>query len=245
MKQRQPRTLRSAVLLQAAVALLICTVNGLTACPQPFPKVCAEFFKSDAVFVGTVLEEHSVVVDDFIEELRYVIRVENTFRGDERKTVTVSTENASARFLLEPGQRYLLFAKLYENRLWIHSCGNSGLTSETNDVVEQIKQILRAPGEGEISGRVLMGSGKGYLEVPATGARVVVRGSQGLLATVTDKAGEFRIKVPAGEYSIQLLSQDFEIDPYDLSYDDPARPIVIASGACAQFQYLATPVTSK
>ena len=45
---------------QAIGIILIVTTAVSTAaavCPQPQGKVCAEFFKSDAVFIGRVLSE--------------------------------------------------------------------------------------------------------------------------------------------------------------------------------------------
>jgi hypothetical protein len=77
-------------------------VHGV--CPQPAPKVCSAFFRSDAVFIGTVVSEHAVPDrgdPGFVEGWLYRVRVDRRFRGTTDKTAVVHTGNDSGRLLID------------------------------------------------------------------------------------------------------------------------------------------------
>lgn len=97
---------------------LLVWVNALTAfafCPKPVPKVCSEYFKSDAVFVGTVLSEKYVDED---EHLRFEVRVSRVLRGALPATVAVYTGNDSGRLMWDVGKEYVVFAWRDRGRLY-------------------------------------------------------------------------------------------------------------------------------
>ncbi len=229
------------VFLKAVAVIVLFGAPAFAVCPQPHPRVCAEFFKSDAVFIGTVLAQRTVPAEgDFYDGWLYDLRVQRTFRGSARKTISVFTENSSGRFPLESGRQYLLFATKYKNRLEIDNCGNSGLLSQAEDTIRQIERIEKAPSGGEIDGRVVTQSAQGYLDTPIGGIRIVARGEKKTYETVTSQDGSFCIHVPAGKYTVHAESSHWTISPYDLSYDDPNQ-IIVHHGGCAQVQFLATP----
>ncbi len=227
--------------LEAIGLLVLFGTPGLAVCPQPHPRVCAEFFKSSPVFVGTVVSKRTVPYEgDFLDGWIYRLRVHRLFRGPTGNFVEVFTENSSARFPLDVGQRYLLFAERYGGRFVIDSCGNSGLLSQAGETIRQIEELEKATAGGEIAGRILAGYGEGYLERPIEGVRVTARGEQKTYATVTDREGRFRIVVPPGKYTVQTESSHWTVSPFDLSYDDPSK-IVIHNGGCADLLFLADP----
>ncbi len=203
-------------------------------CLEPHPKVCAEFFRSDAVFVGTVLTEREVPPEgSSYDGWLYHIRIKQTFRGKLQSAVDVFTENSSGRYPLAVDETYLLFAQVFEGRLNIDNCGNSGPISKTKDLIAQIHTIKRSTG-GEI---------EGVVSVPdsvddASGIVITVRGGQKTYLGITAKDGSFRIRVPAGEYKVEAKSSRRNIVPYDLSYDDPAH-VIIHNGGCGQIKFLA------
>jgi hypothetical protein len=109
----------------AATVLLLGHTGVDAHCPALTPKVCSTFFRSEAVFLATVLSETRVVSsDDVIEGWRYRVRVKRSFRGSTTGTVEVYTENTSARRPLNVGRDYLLFANTADGQLLIASdCG--------------------------------------------------------------------------------------------------------------------------
>ncbi len=228
------RTLTCAPLAGVAALLLFVDSAGAV-CPEPHPKVCAEFFKSDAVFVGTVLTERTVpererAYDGWV----YRLRVRQTFRGAVRDILEVFTENSSGRFPLVVGETYLLFASVDEGRLTIDNCGNSGPLSQLQNLIPQIRKIKRTSG-AEIEGEVSAGPGM----PPPAGITIVVRGAQKTYRGVTARDGWFHIHVPPGKYTIRAESSAWKVVPFDLSYDDPDR-IVVHNGGCAELKFLAS-----
>ena len=221
------------------LALPIATLTGLlfpclpteAVCPKPDPKVCSEFFKSDAVFIGKV-ESHRTLPPkgSYYDGWLYHLRVRRVFRGTLGETVDVFTENSSGRFPLQVSREYLLFASQGEGRLEVDNCGNSSLFSEATARIPEIEKLGNAS-TGEIEGHVA--SRPTWSGVP--GIQVSVRGEGRTYALVTDQNGWFRMTVEAGRYSIQVVSS--HVSPFPLSYDDPDG-FVVPRGGCAQVQFI-------
>jgi hypothetical protein len=235
------RFLKIKLLLLLAAAAC-CDYPAGAVCPQPHPMVCAEFFKSDAVFVGTVVTEKQVESQgDVFDGWLYQLQVKQSFRGVAGDTVQVFTENSSGRLTLKVGETYLLFASAVNSRLTIDNCGSSTELSRAREAIHEIEQVLidmKSASGGNIHGRVVLsplGTGKGI-----AGVRMTIRGAAGTYSAVTDKDGWIHLKVPAGRYIVRPVSSKWVVEVFDLSYDDPQR-IRIENGGCAELQFLAKP----
>jgi hypothetical protein len=100
-------------------------------CPVPEIRANGEYFKSDFVFVGTVLSVRKKPdTDRDIGGWFYQLQIERIFRGKPPDNLQVYTEDSDIRFPLQKNQKYLLFAYRKRGRLEIDSCGNSALLSE-------------------------------------------------------------------------------------------------------------------
>jgi hypothetical protein len=211
-------------------------------CLAPQPRVCAEFFRSDRVFVGKVTAVKEVPdAGDTIGGWTYRLAVTKMYRGPGSKFIDVFTENSSGRYPLEIGHTYLLFASSHQGRLWIGSCGNSAEITSADEKIRQIEKVIKdmksVPG-GNIRGRVVEAppaADKGIEGIP-----VVAHAKGKQYSAVTDQEGWFHIEVPAGTYSITSQSSKWDVAEYDLSYDR-ADKFVIYRGGCAELQFLATP----
>ena len=216
----------------AVIAFLSLASSVYAVCQKPDPKVCGEFFRSDAVFTGTVLSERTVPLKgDLWDGWLYRLRVSRVFRGSLGRSVRVFTENASARLNLEVGKEYLLFAHVRRGRLVIDSCGNSGLVAETTEKVRATGALQRAQTasiEGHVAARPEW--------TGVAGIRLRISGKGAALTPVTDSSGWFRVAVPPGKYSV--LVESGTATPFDLSYDDPSR-LVVRKGQCALVQFVA------
>jgi hypothetical protein len=227
--------------LTIVAAQILFVRSAAAVCPQPHPRVCAEFFKSDAVFVGTVIAERSVPGQGYAYEgWVYSLRAKKIYRGPVRDTIEVFTENSSGRFPLEVGKTYLLFAYMDERRLTIDNCGNSEEFPRAGDAIRQIKQLLKdmksAPG-GDISGRIVQWDLRADLDV--AGIVVTARGEGKSYRGVTDEYGWFHIRVPPGKYAVRPESSKWAVTAYDLSYENPDQ-VVVYKGSCAELQFSAT-----
>jgi hypothetical protein len=124
------------------------------------PHVCAEFFRSDAVFVGTVVSirdlpdpEDSDTTGGFF----YQLKIATMYRGPSQDTVEVYTGNDSARFPLKLHHSYLLFASNFERPLTIGCGGNSAELAEAGPALRSIERLLKTMNSatgGDIWGQV-------------------------------------------------------------------------------------------
>ena len=170
-----------------SVQMVLFILPASAVCRLPHPKVNAEFFKRDAVFVGTVLAERDTPVrgneyDGWI----YKLSVRRVFRGSVKHSVEVFTENSSGRYPLERGKTYLLFATSYAGRLEIDNCSNSALLSEARDAIGELEKLKNPGPYGEIEGRIDLQPS----ESPA-GIRIIVQNGRKTYSAITDGTGWF------------------------------------------------------
>jgi hypothetical protein len=208
-------------------------------CMQPNPTVVCEFLNSDAVFVGTVIsarDEPSMRKGDVAPEgWIYRLTVQRLFRGPNSKIIEVYTENASARFPLEVGKQYLLFAERFRGRLVIEGCGNSALVSEAKQSIEKLVK-LEIPEDAVIEGRIGL-QGIPDIDPHTPGVVVVIRGEGGTFRAVSDSNGWFHVNVPPGMYSAKVQQkQGQKITPFDLSSDNPDH-FLARKGHCSELQF--------
>lgn len=219
----------------AAVVLVVaCLVGGFAhaICPHPTPKVCSEFFESDAVFVGTVLRrEYRGDEDDDDRQIRYLVLVSRVFRGSVGRLAEVFTPDTSIRLWLDEWKDYVVFARLGNGRF--ESWDTCGPLSESETVPETIRQIeaLRrvdmATLEGEI--RIREPDGPGIAGVP-----VRIRGEGEEYTIATDSEGSFALRVPPGLYSVSV---DDTLKVSDYNGRDPAS-LRLVRGQCAQLLFV-------
>jgi hypothetical protein len=106
----------------------------------------AEFRRSDAVLVGSVLSERKVPGDDKADTLGgtvYVVKVSEPLRGSLGKTVEIFSENSSGRFPMKIGTSYLLFLYRQQGALSADYCGNSGPVADKGDVLPKVRQLAK------------------------------------------------------------------------------------------------------
>src|SRR5882757_6156000 len=82
----------SKIFLLEIACLLGWPIAALAHCAQPHPPVCAEFFHSDAVFVGTVISSKYRSQGEELPAWLYTLKVTRVFRGERQLTSRVFTE---------------------------------------------------------------------------------------------------------------------------------------------------------
>ena len=119
---------------------LVNTANAV--CLYEHPRTAEdEFATSQRIFVGKVLSETPVPESGkYYDGQDYLLEVQEIFKGDPSKTVTVFCENSSGRFPMVVGKTYLVFL-YYDGRNQIDNCGNSGLVSEKQAVIKTMRLL--------------------------------------------------------------------------------------------------------
>jgi len=210
-------------------------------CPVPEIRANGEFFKSDAVFTGTVLSiRETPDTDKDIGGWFYRMNVEEMFRGPASKIITVYTENSSARFPLEKGRTYLLFAFKQNGRLEIFGCGNSALLSEASDALTRLRNLRVGKQPSEIEGWFVADTAG----IDLSGVIVTVKNQSRSYTAVTDKDGWFHFPAPPGRYRLDLSSKEYYLNADDLSWYKP-EGFVLHAGECASLQAVSVRHLSK
>ncbi len=214
---------------------------AIAICPAPEPKVCSEFFTSDKVFFGQVIEITPLREDgtkpgddDVYEKIRFVIKVERALKGTLAAIESVETGNDTGRWIADVGDRRVVFA---------HQGQVGGLCSpideaeHAEETLRAIRRLKAAPGPTTIEGEVTAGGGgraPGFS--PAAGRVVKVTGLNRSYRAMTDRRGRFSIAVAPGHYRFE--SPDLSTTVYGrLDADD----FDLAPGQCAQFQLWTPP----
>ena len=196
---------------------------------MPPPKLCNAYFKAGLVVTGKVLTEQSD--PDWI---RYKVRVERTFKGSGLSVGTFYTAKDSRRLSLKVGREYVLFATRANDRLVI-GCDEHSLSEDNIAVISAGIEYLRRSKAtvATIEGQIVSASN---LASPLAGVSVIATGSGGVYKMVSGSDGLFSVRVPPGQYRVDVDPIAAQQTIYNARYTNP-KSIHLAPGQCAQLQY--------
>jgi len=210
-------------------------------CPVPEIRANGEFFKSDVVFIGTVLSIRKTPdTDQDVGGWFYRLHVEETFRGSILNELIVYTEDSDIRFPLEKGRKYLLFAYRRRGRLEIDGCGNSDLFSNATESLRILNALRHGVHPTEIAGWVAAETSG----IDVSGVLVTVRSGSKSYTAVTDKDGWFHFAAPPGRYKLDLSSKEYYLNGGDDFWYRP-EGFVLHAGECASLQVVSIRHLSK
>jgi hypothetical protein len=209
-------------------------IASCASCPVPGIRANGEYFKSEAVFVGTVVSiRKKPDTDRDIGGWFYQLQIERIFRGQAQDKLQVYTEDSDIRFPLEKNRKYLLFAYRRRGRLEIDSCGNSALLSDAADSLGRLEKLARAESPTEIEGWVVAETSG----IDVSGVRVSIRGRSKVYGATTDKEGWFQFRVPPGSYKTDFTSRGYYLNGGDEFWYDPEH-FLVHEGECASLQFV-------
>jgi hypothetical protein len=219
---RMKRHFAFALLLAAA------TPAALAFCPEPPPKVCGVFFRSEQVFLGKLLSRRYAGPDG--DEIEYTFERTRTFRGDVPARVKLRTGNDSGAWTGDKGKSYVLFAR--EGHIGGHCSAVDDATQATATIAD-IRQLANVH-DASIEGETVLFEGRGGAPAPAATLRF--EGAAGTFETRTNADGRFAIHVPPGHYT--LVTRGWTPSVYSGGHG----VIVLERGQCAQLQLVPAPV---
>lgn len=200
------------------LATLPTTASAL--CPRPEPKLCSRWFESDTVVVGTLLDQRKIEArhpqDD--DRLAYRVRVEKTLKGRVPPLWIATSVDASARWVGDPGRRYVFFAR---NGSLEGSCSALDAPAYVHRIDAELRQLRRRTA-ARIEGRVIGRPASPVLVAVSSGRRI---------SLPVSPTGDFAATLPPGSWRLQMDG----VRPTAYSAE-PGRPFRLQPGQCAQFE---------
>src|SRR5262245_2166851 len=129
-----------------SVFVLVTVGESVAACLLDDYSVEAEFRRSELVALASVVSERSVAADPqagLLDGVLYTLHIEELFRGGQRRTVNVFSENSSGRFPMQKGTTYIVLLYQQGGRLSADYCGNSGVASEKRAVIAKVRELAK------------------------------------------------------------------------------------------------------
>lgn len=190
-------------------------------CREYGTPICARFWRSDAVFVGRVVDIQPLkkVPDDVYTYVVASFAMKESFRGVSGRRIGVAVAtNTLCDPKFEKGKSYLVYATLHEatKQFFTGMCTGTGEVDGTDDSVKRLRKLRQREVPESISGRIVS---NGDIGVP--GITVEIIGKDKTLKLTTGEYGEFSIS-PSGAgsftvrvsvpYAAQLLRYSYDLD---------------------------------
>jgi hypothetical protein len=144
--------LMAAVCATPGVALALCLdpKTGVSGYHVPLEE---EVSTSASILVGKVvsvrrIRGESMELGAYSASI-YTVHVEQQLKGKAPSIFTVYDENTSARYSMNPGERHLLFIRMWPYKIanadfQIDSCGNSDVLPQGDGILRDVKALLGA-----------------------------------------------------------------------------------------------------
>ena len=222
-------------LLLILVLLCISSSTELTQacqCKEYGTPICAQFWRSDAVFVGEVFDVRPLKEkpDDVYEYVIAHFKVRESFRGVPGPTVRVATATTMCDTKFKKGKRYLVYASLHDNQLFTGMCRGTTLAVDIDDDVKELRKLAQREVGESVSGRIVA---QRYHGVP--GIMVEVTGGDKTFKTKTTKNGDFSFaSLGRGSFTVRVTV------PYEallVTYSDDVPVRSTKTKSLSTFEY--------
>ena len=191
-------------------------------CREIGTPICSLFWRSDAVFVGQVVDIKPLKnkPDDVYTYEVARFKVQESFRGVSGPTVGVGTAtNTPCTPKFKKGKRYLVYAGLDDktHQLFAGMCNGTTLALDVDDELKELRKLARREVGESISGVIKTNR---YQGLP--GITVEVTSDDRTFKTMTNKNGEFSFSLPhPGRFTVRILVP-YAVRLMDSSDDDVA-----------------------
>lgn len=205
--------------------------------------LCSRWQDYDAIFDGTATSIRRVDRELEIGDRKVpaadrlvTFKIHDRWRGAEGSEIELLLSGGfgtwtSHSFSVEPGARYLIFARYWNGHYTTSTCDPSAEYGKTGEVLEFLESLRRPPAGGRIFGQIGQASttfanGASGHHVPPT--TLTLRGITGA-QSITPRDGRFEFtQLPAGAYSLTVA-------PVSGLTGDSTQTIYLADRrACAQ-----------
>lgn len=204
-------------------------------CREYGAPICARFWRSDAVFVGQVIDIKPLKKkpDDVYTYLQVRFMVEESFRGVSGPRVSIGTATTMCDTKFKKGKRYLVYASLDDktNQFFTGMCTGTTLAGDIDDSLKELRKLTQREAAESISGRIKTHR---YHGVPGTKIEVITKDKS--VNTITTKNGSFSHSVPGpGSFTVRV-TMPFAVRLTHIS-DDDVTVRVTQTESLSTFEY--------
>ena|ERR1700690_3018719 len=132
--------------MKCLVLFIACSTLAAGVCVNGHISVSREYSRSTYVLTASVVAARDVPrsKDEYdFEGTNYTLKSGQSFKGSAPKTFDVFSENSSGRFVMSPGESYLVFVHRDHGRLRIDNCGNSGLLDASSLTLAKVRNLMK------------------------------------------------------------------------------------------------------
>lgn len=190
-------------------------------CREYGTPICARFWRSDAVFVGQVVDIKPLKnkPDNVYTYVMVRFRLQESFRGVSGPIVGVGTATTICDTKFKKGKQYLVYASFDKetNQFFTGMCTGTGLAVDIDQSLEELRKLAQREVKESISGRIKTNRYRGL-----PGMKVEVTSKDKTFGTMTNKYGDFSLALPgSGAFTVRV-SVPYAIRLMDVSDDDVA-----------------------
>lgn len=233
--------MRYLIVVMAVVGWLTVTSSVAQACSCMAPGTpCESYGTANAVFVGTAVSVRDVErpkpenVETWHDQRVYKFSVEQSYLGVSSTEVEISTGfgGGDCGYQFKIGERYLVYAHSYQNRLSTSICSRTKSFASANEDLAFLGNLSSAAAGASIYGEVVYGRRKGNSASLPSDVLVKIEGGNVSREVRPDAEGRYRVSgLPPGKFKVTLQI------PETLSVHRPEREIAVADRGCAAVTY--------
>jgi Carboxypeptidase regulatory-like domain len=226
------------ILFAAILFFPISTIGAYACTCGVFRPPCEEYGSASAVFIGIVIGDSSISVQDGEYEFQKRLvsfAVEETFLGPQKTSAEVITGmgGGDCGVGFKRGERYLVYAYTnpQDNKLYTSICMRTRALSQAGEDLQYLRGLSSAPPGVRIYGEVQRywsGVNAGRQPESMAGIKVSIDGTKKRVELMTDLKGRFSAGgLPGSVYKVKISL------PQGLMSYSPEREIKVADRGCA------------
>jgi Carboxypeptidase regulatory-like domain len=229
--------MRYLIVVIAVVGWLTVASSVAQACSCMAPGTpCESYGTASAVFVGTAVSVRGVErprtadLDTWYDKRVYKFSVEQSYSGVDGTEVEISTGTGGGDcgYRFEIGERYLIYAHSYQNRLSTNICSRTKALATANEDLAFLGNLSSSPAGASVYGEVINQRTKTL----ASDVLVKIEGNNESRNIRPDAQGRYRVSgLSPGKFKVTLQI------PETLSVHRPEREIIVANRGCAAVNY--------
>lgn len=124
------------------MSIILATSMANAVCLEGHHSIEKEYAGSQSIIIGKVTRQKDIPESgNYYDGNNYTVQVQDVLKGNPTSTIVIFSENSTSRFPMSVGNTYILFVHYELGHYQVDNCGNSGLLSENQAVVQAVRLL--------------------------------------------------------------------------------------------------------